>query len=663
MLTCGRAWLRGRVSKVQLSPALLLTLILLVPACLPLAAPGYFFDAHDAHHSVFFLVEFDQAIRDGVLWPVWGPDHALGFGYPLWLVYAPLAYYVAEAFHLLGLGFTAAVKATWALSFVVGALGMYRLARRWWGDAAGLVAAMAYTYAPYHLVQIYVRAALAEFVALAWFPWVLLAFAELWDAPRLRQTVRAALAFAALLLTHTVSSLVFAPLLIAFLATKWVGDLAAARRRMHDAKRETSNVKREPSNVKREPSNVKREPSNVKRQTSNVKPPTSNLQPPTSSLQPPISSLQSLVFGGLLAAIFIVPMLFERRYIVEAQWVHDTYNYQQHFVYPSQFFGPDWGFGYSVKGPGDGMSFQLGLLPFIAALVGIIGWRAQIADSSSNPKSKIQNPKSQIPLFLAAVTVVAIFAMTPASQPIWDALPLVGLIQFPWRLLAITTITLALLAAAGAHWLSPSDSEQPAPAGDRASPYVYLLALAFAAASFPYTRPELRPIRPQDENAVAIIEFETKHPDMRGMTRWAERMPADADSPLIAQYLAGQPLQRAAIVAGEGVILEQQHAGASGRARVRAQSEVRLRFYTYFFPGWRAEVNGRPVEIAADPPNGLIGLTLPAGEHEVRLRFGATPLRRAVAIVSLGALVGLLVLWLIGARDEPSGRLPGGGIR
>ena len=152
---------------------LIALLLLLLPAILPLAAPGYFFDAHDAHHSVFFLVEFDQAIQDGVLWPVWGPDHALGFGYPTWLLYAPAAYFVAEGFHLLGLGFTAAVKATWALAFLFGALGAYRLARRWWGSAAGLVTALAFTYAPYHLGQIYVRAALAEFVALAWLPWVI----------------------------------------------------------------------------------------------------------------------------------------------------------------------------------------------------------------------------------------------------------------------------------------------------------------------------------------------------------------------------------------------------------------------------------------------------------------------------------------------------------
>jgi hypothetical protein len=91
-----------------------LLLLLLIPAMLPLAAPGYFFKAHDGSHSVSYLVEFDQAIRDGLIWPIWGPDYAVGFGYPVWLVYAPLAYFVAEFFHLLGFGLTVAVKLTWA---------------------------------------------------------------------------------------------------------------------------------------------------------------------------------------------------------------------------------------------------------------------------------------------------------------------------------------------------------------------------------------------------------------------------------------------------------------------------------------------------------------------------------------------------------------------
>jgi hypothetical protein len=559
-------------------------LLLTVPAMAVLAAPGYFFNAHDARHSVFFLVEFDQAIRDGALWPVWSPDQAVGFGYPLWLLYAPLAYYVAEVFHLLGLGFTAAVKATWALGFLVGALGVYRLARRWWGPGAGLVASLAYTYAPYHLVQIYVRAALAEFIALAWFPWVLLAFVDLWEAPRPRRVALAGLALGALMLTHTVSTLIFVPVLVGFLLLKllWPAIFRTVTRGRWSR---------------------------------------------------PLYPLSALILGGLLAAIFLLPMLLERRYIVEAQWVNATYDYSRHFVYLSQFFNPSWGFGYSVEGPNDGMSFQLGLLPFIMAAVAALRY---LVFGIWDFRFRTVNTRSVEALFLIVVTMLTIFAMTPLARPLWDALPLVGLIQFPWRLLAITTVTLALLAGASVHRLK---------VGDRS--FLYLCALAIVLASLPYTRPELLPIRPQDESPLAVIEFELKFPDMRGMTRWAERPPADADSPLLAQYLAGQPLQKAAIVAGEGTIAEQRHAGASAYARVQATGAARLRFYTYYFPGWRAMVDSRPAAIAPDQPNGLIGLDLPPGEHEVRLRFGPTPVRRIAAGLSLAALAGVAaLLWL-----------------
>ena len=35
----------------------------------PLLTPAYFLHAHDARHSIFYLVEFDQTFRDGFLWP------------------------------------------------------------------------------------------------------------------------------------------------------------------------------------------------------------------------------------------------------------------------------------------------------------------------------------------------------------------------------------------------------------------------------------------------------------------------------------------------------------------------------------------------------------------------------------------------------------------
>jgi hypothetical protein len=580
-------------------------LLLLIPAMLPLTAPGYFFKAHDGSHSVSYLVEFDQAIRDGLIWPIWGPDYAVGFGYPVWLVYAPLAYFVAEFFHLLGFGLTVAVKLTWAFGFLLGAAGMYRLARRWWGPAAGLIAALAYTYAPYHLVQIYVRGALAEFLALAWFPWVLLAFVELWDDPRPRRVAWAGLALGALMLTHSQAPVMYVPFLAGFALFKALTFRSPAGSRNMKAR-----------------------------------------------LRPLLWSGVALVLGGLLGSIFMVPLLLERRFIAELSWLHDTYYYGKHFVYPSQFFSSFWGFGYSVEGAADGMSFQLGLIQVLGAAVGAL------AVFSRSSRGGRRLPHRLDALFLVLLSAATIFAMTPAAKPLWDALPLVNLMQFPWRLLALTSVTLALLAGAGASWLQDSaiDDNFGSEAKNESvsicsiSPYVYVVALVIILASFPYTQPELVPIRPQDESPLNLIEFEAKHPDMRGMTKWSERLPVESDSPLPAQYLAGEPLARAAIIAGQGSVLEQGSLSASAFARVRAEGPVRLRFYTHYFPGWRATVDGQPVEIQPDPPNGLIGLDLPAGEHRVQLQFGATPVRRDSAALSVVGLALVVGLWLVDRR-------------
>ena len=145
-------------------------MLLAIPALAPFAQPGYFWGAHDARHNVYFLFEFDRAWQDGIFFPRWAPDFAFGYGYPFWIVYAPLATYLGQAFHLLGFGWEASVKLVFCLSIVASGLAMYGFVASWAGRRAGLVAAVAYIYIPYHLVDLYVRAALAESVALIFLP-------------------------------------------------------------------------------------------------------------------------------------------------------------------------------------------------------------------------------------------------------------------------------------------------------------------------------------------------------------------------------------------------------------------------------------------------------------------------------------------------------------
>jgi uncharacterized membrane protein len=182
----------------------------------PLLTPAYFFEAHDAKHSVFFLVEFDQTFRDGYLWPRWSPDFSFGYGYPLFNLYAPLSFYAAELLHLLGLGFTAAIKTMYILATIGAGLGMYGFVRRLFGGPAGVLAAVVYMYIPFHLVEIFVRSAYAEFVSLAIVPLLFWAFTELITAPTRRRVALAGLAYGLLALTHHTSFFTFTPFLTSF---------------------------------------------------------------------------------------------------------------------------------------------------------------------------------------------------------------------------------------------------------------------------------------------------------------------------------------------------------------------------------------------------------------------------------------------------------------
>jgi hypothetical protein len=585
---------------------LILLFVLSAFALAPLASPGYFFDAHDADHSVFFLVQFDQAIRDGALWPRWGSDHALGYGYPLWLLYAPLAYYVAEGFHLLGLGFTAAVKAAWALGFLFGGWGMFLLLRRWFGRgpagrAAALVGGLLYVYAPYHLLTIYVRAALAEFSALAWFPWVLLAFDRVANpagiAKPWRAIALAALAYAGLLLTHTGSIMLFTPLLLAYLL------FVLLRRGVQEGW------------------------------------PWADLGRTT----------LRLAAGGLLAAglaaIFLLPMLLEQRFIVQEQWVQGSYGYRGHFVYLSQLLDPFWGYGYSddLTGPNDGLSFQLGMAGVVLAVTAaVVGLRRG-------------SPQRGVAGFFLAATLASLAMMLPLAAPLWDAVGPAALIQFPWRLLGLASLGLAILggaAVASLLWARPTgDAVAASGAATAQAPAGAVLGLAIVLASLAFTVPQYTDIQPIDESELSIIRFETAYPDMIGRTVNTEQ--TFTENPLVAQYLAGEPLQKAVLLAGSGSVSSTAR-GASVTAQVDAAGPATVLFYTYDFPGWRATVDGQRVQHRTEPPYGLIAVDVPAGQHEVAIRHGTTPVRTAGAMISALSLVLVVALLLApGKRQSP----------
>ncbi len=366
----------------------------------PLLQPGYFWGAHDARHDVYFIQQYGLSFKEGILWPRWSPDWTFGYGYPFFTIYAPLSTFTGVVFNqVFGLGYEASVKAVLALSVLGSGLAMYGFVRSWLGRRAGLVAAVAYMAVPYHLVNLFVRAALAESVALAFLPLALWAFRAAVVRPRVRSVVAAGIAFALIMWTSNLVALVFAPGLAAYVAALLL--LEARQRQRGSFWRSVWSRK---------------------------------------TLRAAVGAGLAFALGLGLSAAFWAPALVEMSFINRTQWFGAYYNPEQHFVYFNQLFDPRWGFGISQPGPDDAaqgsLSYQLGAA---AALFSLI---ALALSGRFRPRIRYELR------FWGLWLVVAVFLTLPASVLLWRYAPIVGFAQFPWRYLMLAILPLSVLPGA-----------------------------------------------------------------------------------------------------------------------------------------------------------------------------------------------------------------------
>jgi hypothetical protein len=191
--------------------------------------------SHSAHLNLIWARQFAEQMQAGILYPRWMPDSFDGLGAPTFYFYPPLAYWLDGLVSVVtfdALSVSHRLSITWLLLLWASGLAMYAwLSRETANPKVALVAALAYTIAPYHLFDHYVRGALAEFATYAVLP--LLALAILRMSERRRGGLALlAVSYAALLLAHLptalLASVTLLPLYVLFRAWRLAESRAAA---------------------------------------------------------------------------------------------------------------------------------------------------------------------------------------------------------------------------------------------------------------------------------------------------------------------------------------------------------------------------------------------------------------------------------------------------
>jgi len=186
-------------------------LLLLIPALLPLASDG-FFVSNDGRFHVYRVAALAEAWEQGVLHPRLFPEFGFGYGQAVLNYYPALSYWPGAGLALLGIGPATALELTIALGFLLAALGAYGYVRHLWGPGPGLLAAVVYTYFPYHLIDAYSRGAVPEHLALAFLPLILWSTAAAFRRENpLLPLLWGALLWAGLVCTHSLTALMMAP--------------------------------------------------------------------------------------------------------------------------------------------------------------------------------------------------------------------------------------------------------------------------------------------------------------------------------------------------------------------------------------------------------------------------------------------------------------------
>ena len=354
-------------------------------------------------------------------------------------------------------------------------------------------------------------------------------------------------------------------------------------------------------------------------------------------------SLLALGLGAVLTAFFWIPVIAEREF-VQMKLLHSVgwSDYRDHFLsLRAHFAWPepiDPLLAFQPHGP------ELNGIVVVISLVG--------ATVQGIWFLRRRDERVILILMTMGIFIGALFMTHTVSQPIWEWIEPLKFLQFPWRFYCLVMVCLSVLFAAAAQVIARLLHYRP----------VILTLLSGCLIGFSgayiYVRQIPLEVIPTDFDVTpaGIARFE-RSTTYLGTTTAGEYLPTAVlqkppfdlsifAGPTVTEYTSASRLAHEMLP--EYIRIEQEtYTPYCYVLRVSTPHSSEVTFKTFYFPGWKAYVDGVESPIIPSQPYGLITVPVAAGEHEIVVTFESTPLRNMAKIISycgfltLGIVTGL----------------------
>ena len=578
----------------------LAALVAVLPLLLHGCSCGHDFDFH-----LLNWIEAATQFSHGNLHPHWAFTPAFNAGEPRFVFYPPISWYLGAflGMVLMHLPYVSEV-ATWNavpvlftwIALTASGFALYRLAREFVRPDAALIASALYLANPYMLFTAFERTAYAELLAAAWMPLLLLAI--------LREKVtvpRVALPLALLWLTNAPAAVMGSYTLALLAALRLISNFRAGETSAPLIASEGRAAGR------------------------------------SAALSLALKTAGGTLLGLGLAAFYIVPAAYERRYVQIATAIMPGLRIQDNFLF-EHTTGPDAADHDTV----------LRTASMVAVLLVAVTAAVLIANFI---RRRMAVRAYAVPVFPLTFLAAGIgFLLIPWSLPIWSHVPQAAFLQFPWRLMAVLAVVLAVAVGGMLDGL-------------RLGPWASgILGLAVAAGlAFPAYRVFGQRCFIEDQPGTRLALFHSS----AGTDATDEYTPLGADNNALK---ASGPPYWLSDSAQAPAPLNVIPAAVAARFNISTPHAEFLIINLRAYPSWKIALDGTVNAQRIPRRDGLIALPVPAGASMVEIRYGQMfdqTLGDGITLLALALLLWLLYAgWmrqrtaagLAGVLSEDAGR-------